>query len=106
MMNERRKAIIEILNLRRDVKIENLAFELRVSRRTIERDILFLSADYPIYTTKGTYGGVHVVEGAQLNLPSRFNTDEIKLLQKLKKRLTGKDAETMKKILMKLGVVH
>ena len=78
MMNERRKAIIEILNLRRDVKIENLAFELRVSRRTIERDILFLSADYPIYTTKGTYGGVRVVEGAQLNLPSRFNTDEIK----------------------------
>lgn len=38
---ERRQKIIDILNMRRSDKIDNLAFELKVTRRTIENDIQF-----------------------------------------------------------------
>ena len=102
-MNDRRKAIIDILSLRRHDKIDNLAFELKVSRRTIERDLILLSQEYPIYTTQGTGGGVHVMDGAQLNLENRFSTEQLELLQRLSKTLIGKDIEIMKGILLKYG---
>lgn len=60
---ERRRAIIELLCVRRHEKRDNLAREFGVSKRTIEYDILQLSLEYPIYTTTGRYGGVSVVEG-------------------------------------------
>lgn len=101
--SERRKEILDTLNMRRHEKIDNFAFELQVSRRTIERDIFELSLDYPIYTTKGTGGGVHVIEGRYIYDVNRMNDEQTELLERLLKDLTGKDEEIMKTILKKYG---
>ena len=47
---ERRQQVLEAISDRRTERIENLASEFGVSRRTIERDILVLSCSYPIVT--------------------------------------------------------
>ena len=62
--SERLIQILKIISKRRFVKIDELADELAVSRRTIERDISVLSYDleYTIYTDTGTYGGVYAME--------------------------------------------
>lgn len=54
--NERRMRLIEELCERKFDTIDNLAFELGVSRRTICYDIEELSLSYPIFTAKGTGG--------------------------------------------------
>lgn len=60
---ERRQAILEALCERRSDKIDNLAFEFGVNRKTICRDILELSISYPIYTVAGRYdSGVFVAD--------------------------------------------
>lgn len=61
--NERRMRLIEELCERKFDTIDNLAFELGVSRRTICYDIEELSLSYPIFTAKGTGGGVWVRDG-------------------------------------------
>ena len=53
---ERRQMILEVLCERRFERIDNLAFEFKVNRRTIRRDIEILSITFPFYTTKGTGG--------------------------------------------------
>ena len=55
---ERRQQVLEAISDRRTERIENLASEFGVSRRTIERDILVLSCSYPIVTVQGAAGGV------------------------------------------------
>ena len=47
---ERRVALLSILCERRKETLDNLAFELQVSKATIKRDIVILSLSYPIYT--------------------------------------------------------
>lgn len=98
--SERRRAIVEALYVRRHETISNFAFEFGVSRRTIEYDVLQLSLEYPIYTTKGTGGGVHVMDGCRLET-SRLNETELLLLLKLSESLQGKDLETMNNIIKK-----
>lgn len=99
---ERRRALMEALYVRRHETISNFAFEFGVSRRTIEYDVLHLSLEYPIYTTKGTGGGVHVMEGCRPET-SRLNETELSLLLKLSKGLKGKESEIMNCIIKKFG---
>ena len=99
---ERRQAILEALCVRRHDTRENLAFEFGVSKRTIEYDVLELSLTYPIYTTQGNGGGIHVVDGFYLDKP-RLNEKEIALLSKILPTLTGEDQKTMSEILKKYG---
>ena len=99
---ERRQAILEVLCVRRHDTRENLAFEFGVSKRTIEYDVLELSLTYPIYTTQGNGGGIHVVDGFYLDKP-RLNEKEIALLSKILPTLTGEDRKTMSEILKKYG---
>ena len=54
---ERRENILEILSCRRFETMDNLASELKVSRRTIQNDIIALSSFAPLYTIRGRYGG-------------------------------------------------
>ena len=60
--NERREHILELLNIRRSEKIENLAAEFGVTERTIRSDIEALTCCYPIKTKRGRYGGGVEVE--------------------------------------------
>ena len=59
---ERRQQVLEAISDRRTERIENLASEFGVSRRTIERDILVLSCSYPIVTVQGAAGGVRAMD--------------------------------------------
>ena len=57
---ERRDEIMRIMIARRQETIPNLAVELNVSRRTVERDILALTATNPLETVQGNGGGVRL----------------------------------------------
>lgn len=80
-VSTRRKNILEILCRRRFETIHNLAVELEVSDRTIQRDVFLLSLTEPIYTRVGRYGGVYVVESFYLN-KRYFTNDELGTMKK------------------------
>lgn len=101
--SERRNAILEVLCMRRFEKVENLAFEFNVTGRTIRNDVLILSLEYPIYTTQGNGGGIHVDENYRLG-KSYLKDEQQKLLERLLPELNGKDAEVMKSILRTFGL--
>ena len=65
--NERRRRIIEILNLRRQDTMQNLANEFGVSRLTIYRDLLVLEESYRLRDIHGRAGGVALPKGYYLN---------------------------------------
>ena len=72
---ERRQALLEIICERRHEKMDNLAFELGVSRKTIIRDVLELSISYPIYTAAGRHeSGVFVEDDYYLG--KQYLSDE------------------------------
>lgn len=101
--SERRKAIIDALCERRFETIENFACEFNVSKRTIRYDVEILSVDYPIYTTQGKGGGIHVMEGYRSD-KTCLNCRQQELLERLLPKLKGKDAEVMKSILGAFGL--
>lgn len=100
--SERRQAILEVLSLRRHETRENLANEFGVSKRTIEYDVFELSLSYPVFTTQGNGGGIHVVDGFRLDRP-RMNDKQTALLQKVLLTLSGEDKETMETIIKIYG---
>ena len=54
---------VKLLNYLRDheqTAVEKLENELKVSRRTVLRDITALTQQYPVETTSGRYGGVYL----------------------------------------------
>lgn len=101
--SERRKAIIDVLCERRFDTAENLACEFNVSIRTIKYDVEILSVDYPIYTTQGKGGGIHVVESYKSG-KAYLKDEQQALLERLLPKLKGKDAEVMKSILKSFGL--
>lgn len=97
---ERRQEILETLCERRHESVYNLSHEFGVSERTIRRDIELLTLSYPIYTTQGNGGGVHVTDGYRLG--KKYLTDkQTELLEKIAIGLTGEDFETLQSILKK-----
>ena len=61
--NERQDAIVQILCMRRQDTIGNLAQEFHVSVRTIKYDIEELTLAYPIETVRGLFGSlIHALE--------------------------------------------
>ncbi len=101
--SERRNAILEVLCMRRFETVANLAFEFNVTDRTIRNDILILSLDYPIDTSKGNGGGIRVDENYRLG-KSYLKDEQQELLQRLLPELDGKDAEVMKSIIKTFGL--
>lgn len=99
---ERRQAILEVLCMRRHETRENLANEFGVSKRTIEYDVLELSLVYPVYTTQGNGGGIHIVDGFRLDRP-RMNDKQTSLLKKLLPSLSGEERTTMEEIIRIYG---
>lgn len=96
--NERRREILERLCVRRYDTGANLAFEFNVSRRTIERDILILSLNYPLYTRRGNGGGIFVEKWFVLDR-IYLKKEQAGLLERLLEQLSGDDADIMQAIL-------
>lgn len=96
--NERRNKILERLCVRRYDTRENLAVEFGVSKRTIERDVLALSLDYPLNTVRGNGGGIYVEDWYRAD--GKYLTDEqAALLEKLARGLCGHELAVMQDIL-------
>ena len=95
----RREKILRILNERRYEKMANLALELKVSRRTIYSDVMILSAEFPIYTETGKFGGVYVVK--DFCYRTKYLTDsQVELLERLLTILNEKDKYTLHSIII------
>ena len=95
---ERQRRIIEILSNRRSEVAENLAKELCVSVRTIYRDIEILALSYPIYTTQGTGGGIHVIDGFYIRR-KYLTKRQYELLEHLSNRLSSEERKIILEIL-------
>lgn len=96
----RQLKIIKVLCRRRHETLDNLAHEFNVSYMTIRRDILDLSTLYPLYTTQGKGGGVHVVDGYELN-KSYLPEKHIATFEKMKQHLHGEELDAVEYILKK-----
>lgn len=87
---ERRLEIMKRLCRERHTTMTALAKQYGVSVRTIQRDILELTFIMPIYVKTGRYdGGVYVVGDYTMDR-MYMNTDEVKLLTKVKSIVNGK----------------
>lgn len=95
---ERRQQVLEAISDRRTERIENLASEFGVSRRTIERDILVLSCSYPIVTVQGAAGGVRAMDGWYVTRRYLNRTDQEALLRSLLPGLQPDQQETMRQV--------
>lgn len=81
--SERRRELMKLLCRRQHETMYNLAVELGVSLRTIQRDVEALSLSEPIYTQAGKYsGGVYIVDGYSVDRMYMTDT-EINVLHKL-----------------------
>ena len=95
---ERRLAVLHILCERRKETIDNLAFELNVSRNTIKSDIIALSLSYPIYTVSGIGGGIRIMDGFRLGM--KYLTDtQCELLETLLETQEGETKEILHSII-------
>ena len=95
---ERRQLILNVLCERRTETIDNLAFEFSVHRNTIKKDIEVLSFYFPLFTTKGTGGGVHLVDGFRLGM--KYLTDkQYTVLKGISERLSGEEKIVVQEIL-------
>lgn len=65
---ERHYEILKYLCSRRSTDRQELSYRFGVSLRTIERDLLVLECSYPIYTTQGGGGGIHIMDGFKFGI--------------------------------------
>ena len=100
---ERRQALLELICERRQEKIDNLAFELNVSKTTIYRDVMELSLSYPIYTVAGSHnGGVFVDDDYYLG-KQYLSTEQQELLEAMLGKCDANQKKTMLAIIKKFG---
>ena len=99
---ERQREIIRILLGRRFETMQNLARELGVSDRTVRRDVLILTTDYPLETVLGKYGGVSLPDwyNPQKNSLSREQQHALEIAAK---KVDEKTARLLQEILNKFG---
>ena len=96
---KRRQAILEILCYRKHETMENLAAELGVSIRTIQRDVHDLSEDHPVWVSCGRYGGgVYIQKDYHLRIVE-LNNQERCVLKRVAGRLSGQDRKTILRLL-------
>lgn len=81
---DRRNEILRILNSQRLVTVAKLAQRLGVSKRTISRDIIYLSSTVPIITTQGKNGGISLMNGYTYRDNKYYmNYDQLNVLNKI-----------------------
>lgn len=100
---ERRQAIIEILNLRRQATMDSLAAEFGVTRRTLVNDIAALTCSYPIVTIRGRHGGgVKLEDGYRLSR-FRLSMKQEAAIRRAVERADAEDRQTLQDMLTQYG---
>jgi len=100
----RRAEIIRILRGRKKDTVNNLAFELKVSERTIRRDLLTLTVDegYHIDTLQGNGGGV-VFQDHRKPHKGALSQEQIRVLEELAQHAGDYEAGVLAGILESFG---
>lgn len=98
----RRMEIISILSVKGHITSRELAWELRVTIRTIHHDIFALTFDYPIYTKPGEGGGIFITENYK-PYSNTLTPTELETLCRLYRKSEGKDNEILFRIIHKYG---
>lgn len=101
--SERRQAIWEYLCSVRFDTTKHLADRFGVCERTIRNDLVVLSCTYPIETSFGPYGGIHV---SNWYCPEqrRLSPIQTALLVRVRMTLKGEDLKVMDSILIQFAL--
>lgn len=100
---ERRQAIWEYLCCVRFETTKNLATRFGVCERTIRHDLVLLSCSYPIETSFGPYGGIHVANW--FHPDQKFlSSEQTTLLLKLRVPLKDEERKVMNSILIQFAL--
>lgn len=100
--NERRAEIMRIIVARRQMTMAELAQMLDVATRTIRRDILTLTADYPLETLKGNGGCVYLPDWYH---PHRniLSNEQQQTLSQLMESANEQQAKVLRELLLEYG---
>ena len=100
--NERRAEIMRILTARRFESASRLAKELDVHINTIKRDILALTAEYPLETREGNGGGVFLPDWYH---PHRniLSNEQKQTLSQLMESANEQQAKVLRELLLEYG---
>lgn len=101
----RRMEIVSILAARGHITMQELAWELEVSRRTIEHDVVTLSLDYPIYTKPGEGGGIFITKDYKPYGNTLTQTEQ-ETLSRMYHKAEGRDKEILFRIIRKYGAYN
>lgn len=96
--NERRRKILELMNLRRYDTMQHLAEEFGASRMTIYRYFLTLAEEYPFIHTLGHGGGVSLPEGYYLSR-KYLKSDQVDVIRRNLNSVCLQDREIFQSIL-------
>ena len=101
--SERALEIIEMLQMRKKITINELSDIFHVSELTIKRDLDVLTRHYPIQIKRGRYGGVYL----ESNEPSRskLTQEEIGALIRAGETLAGTEREYWASAMIKLRIL-
>ena len=100
--NERRAEIMRIMVVRRQENMQVLAAELGVTDRTIRNDILVLTAEYPLETTRGNGGGVRIADWYHPH-KNIFSQDQISVLEQLMDKADDEQKKVLDQMLREYG---
>lgn len=100
--NERRVEIMRIMVARRQENMQVLAAELGVTDRTIRNDILVLTAEYPLETTRGNGGGVRIADWYHPH-KNIFSQDQISVLEQLMDKADDEQKKVLDQMLREYG---
>lgn len=100
--NERRAEIMRIMVARRQENMQVLAAELGVTDRTIRNDILVLTAEYPLETTRGNGGGVRIADWYHPH-KNIFSQDQISVLEQLMDKADDEQKKVLDQMLREYG---
>ena len=94
--------IMNILILRRHTTARELADELGVTTRTIQRDIQALSPGFPVYTRQGGDGGIYIGDDYKPYV-NTLSADELNTLCEIYRQAEGVHKKILLQILHKYG---
>ena len=99
---DRRTEIMNILIVRRHTTARELAEELGVTIRTIQRDIQALSPGFPVYTRQGGDGGIFIGDNYKPYV-NTLSADELKILREIYGQAEGVQKKILLQIIHKYG---
>ncbi len=102
--DERQRYILNRLFCGEVLKSEQIADELRVSERTIRRDVEAITCEYPVETVRGRHGGG--IKLADWYRPSRkvLTGEQIETVKKAAAYLVGADRQALLSIITQFSV--